>query len=341
MNYLHNTWYVVALSSEVSSQDLFNRKILDQSLLVYRREDGEAVTLLNRCPHRFVPLHFGRRVGDDIVCKYHGLRFDCSGKCVESPHGDGNIPKTAAVLSFPTSERHGFIWVWMGNSELADVNKIPKYTLLDDGNPNSKAYSYMKVDAHYEIIVDNIMDLNHVDHLHCPLVNSTGKLSLNIPKVIEDGNDVSVSWDWHQDPPLEVFSAFLPNPGRDAAHHFSVVWTAPSSILLTASANQSHADDKDALISWNHHLMTPETETSTHYFYATRRNWLVEDALLNKTNLNGAIDAFNKEDRPFIEAAQLEMGTADLNSLKPVLLSRDAAPIRARRKLQMLIVHER
>ena len=27
----------------------------------------------------------------------------------------------------------------MGNSELADVKKIPKYTLLDDGNPNSKA----------------------------------------------------------------------------------------------------------------------------------------------------------------------------------------------------------
>jgi len=340
MNYLHNAWYVVALSSEVGSQDLFSRKILDQSLMVYRREDGEAVTLLDRCPHRFVPLHLGRRVGDDVVCKYHGLRFNCSGKCVESPHGDGNIPKTAVVRSFLTYECHGFIWVWMGSSDLADVKKIPKYSLLDDGHQNSKAYSYMKVDAHYEIIVDNIMDLNHVDHLHCPLVNSAGKQGLNVPKVIEDGNDVSVRWDWHQDPPMDLFSAFLPKPGRDAAHHVCVVWTAPSSILLTTSVAQECADD-DGLISWDHHLMTPETETSTHYFYATRRNWLVDDAVLNKVKIDGAIEAFNIVDRPFIEAAQLEMQTADLNSLKPVLLSRDAAPIRARRKLQMLIVQER
>jgi vanillate O-demethylase monooxygenase subunit len=49
---------------------------------------------------------------------------------------------------------------------------------------------------------------------------------------------------------------------------------------------------------------------------------------------------FEHEDKPMIEAVARRMGGAELWSLKPVLLSGDAAAVRARRMLQALISKE-
>jgi vanillate O-demethylase monooxygenase subunit len=340
MQHLKNAWYVAALSTEVEGQGMLSRKILGQSVLVYRKLDGSPVAIRDRCPHRFVPLSMGKRDGDDVVCPYHALRFSPSGQCVHNPHGDGLIPKAAKVQSYPLVERDGFIWLWAGDEALADPSLIPDYSLLSGGHANSKGYAYMHMQANYEIVVDNIMDLSHVDHVHGPLLNTAGHLSAQQPKVVEEGRSITVRWDWQQDPPMGFFSPFLPQPGAAARHHVTVCWTAPGTMLLTVGAVQNGGRDEDGLLSWDYHLMTPETETTTHYFFGSRRNWLVEDAELNRMKLEGTVLAFTTEDKPIIEAVQREMGTADLWSLKPVLLTSDPAAVRSRRLLAKLIAAE-
>ena len=340
IRHLKNAWYVAALSTEVGAEGMFHRTVLGTSLLIYRREGGELVGLHDRCPHRFAPLHMGKRVGDDVVCPYHALRFSPTGQCVHNPHGEGAIPKAAKVQCFQLVERHGFIWLWGGDAALADPTLIPDYSLLSGGHPNSKGYAYMHMSANYEVVVDNIMDLSHVDHVHGPLLNTAGHLSAQQPKVQETDRSVNVRWDWFQDPPMGFFSPFLKRPGQGAKHHVTVQWRAPSTMLLTVGAVQDSDDEADGLISWDFHLMTPETETTTHYFFGSRRNWGVEDAELNRMKLQGTIAAFADEDKPIIEAVQKEMGTTDLWSLKPVLLSSDPAAVRARRTLTQLIVNE-
>ncbi len=108
-NYLMNTWYVAALSSEIDSKALFTRRILDMGILFYRKGDGEVVALRDRCPHRFLPLSNGTRKGDDIVCHYHGLQFDSAGHCTLNPHGNGRIRDGSLVHTFPVVERNGFV----------------------------------------------------------------------------------------------------------------------------------------------------------------------------------------------------------------------------------------
>ncbi len=53
------------------------------------RLDGEVVALLDRCPHRRVPLSAGTITaahgGQRLQCSYHGWSFDGSGRCVEIP----------------------------------------------------------------------------------------------------------------------------------------------------------------------------------------------------------------------------------------------------------------
>lgn len=340
IRHLKNAWYVAALSSEVGAEGMFSRTVLGTPLLLYRRQNGEPVALHDQCPHRFVPLHMGKKVGDDVVCPYHALRFAPTGECVHNPHGEGLIPKAAKVQCFQLAERHGFIWIWAGEAAKADLSLIPDYGLLDAGHENSKGYGYMRMEAHYEIVVDNIMDLSHVDHVHGPLLNTAGHLSAQQPKVQESPRSVNVRWDWNQDPPMGFFSPFLKRPGEGARHHVTVAWTAPSNMLLTVGAVQDSPNEEDGLISWDFHLLTPETETTTHYFFATRRNWGVEDAELNRMKLEGTIAAFTHEDKPIIEAVQKRMRTSDLWSLKPVLLSSDPAAVRARRTLAQLIERE-
>ena len=54
-------------------------------MVFYRTESGNPAALLDRCPHRLLPLSKGTLKGDTIECGYHGLSFDCSGSCVRAP----------------------------------------------------------------------------------------------------------------------------------------------------------------------------------------------------------------------------------------------------------------
>src|SRR5215471_19764047 len=113
--YLRNAWYVAAWSDNLADGQLLSRTILKEPIVLFRKSDGHIAALQDRCPHRFAPLHMGKIVGGDRVqCPYHGLEFDSSGACVLNPHGTKNIPPRARVGSYPVTEKHKAIWIWMG-----------------------------------------------------------------------------------------------------------------------------------------------------------------------------------------------------------------------------------
>ena len=61
---------------------------------------------------------------------------------------------------------------------------------------------------------------------------------------------------------------------------------------------------------------------------------------MDALRLDSLRKAFDTQDKPMIEAVQRNMGTSDLDSLGPVMLSTDAGPVRARRVLKQLVAHE-
>lgn len=335
--YLMNAWYVAALSSEVPQDKLFHRTLLDTSVLIFRKQDGTAVAMHDRCPHRFVPLHMGKLENDEITCCYHALRFDCTGKCTHNPHGTGHIPQAAKVRTYSLVERYGFLWIWMGD-EPADEAKLPDYSPLTDGNPNGVGFTYMYRDCYYELITDNVMDLSHVDHLHGDIISTRGQLSPKPPKVTETVMNVTARWEWSQTPALLIFNQFLPNPDAEARHFVEITWRAPTTVQLSIGAIQGpgNLDLIDTVGQYDLHTTTPETRDTTHYFFATRRNHLVEDAEYNAMKIKGMHDAFVEEDGPVVDAVHAEMGTTDLFALNPVLLPSDVAPVKVRRNLQKL-----
>lgn len=338
--FLKNCWYVAALSTDVDAFNLFKRKIMNINVVIYRTQDGEPVALQDRCPHRFAPLSLGKRDGDELVCPYHALKFNSTGQCTHNPHGKGHIPTAAKVQTFPLVERYGFLWIWMGDADSADDELIPDYSELVSGHENSVGHTYMHVKCNFELLTDNVMDLSHIDHVHGEIITTRGKLSPLVPKVTETHNSIAARWEWEQQPAMMIFAPLLPSPSESAEHYFNIIWTAPSHIQLTVAAVQNGEFGVDDLNQYDLHTTTPETENTTHYFFATRRNHIEEDASFNVMKIQNMHRAFEDEDVPLLEAVQDEMVSTDFFSLNPVLMSNDIAPVRVRKKLLELIEQE-
>lgn len=342
VQYLENAWYVAALTDEVTAAGLFRRVLLERSVMIYRKLDGTPVAMDDRCPHRFLPLSAGTRIGDEIQCHYHGLRFNSEGLCVHNPHGDGKIPSAAQVRDYPVVERDGFIWIWMGDKQKADDDLIMDCSLLTKNPSTSVLYNYMHNDANYELLTDNIMDLSHIDYIHGPLINTSGQLSPLKPNVKEINNDIHVQWDWIANPVMQLFAPNLEDPEKPVKQFFSVKWHAPSNMHLQVGALEKGEDyHQDGLVFYDFHIMTPETKNSTHYFHGSTRNYMQNDKIFNEMHKSGIRHAFVTEDKPVLDLQQDEMKTHDLFALNPVLLTSDAGNIRVRRKLQSLIEAEK
>jgi vanillate O-demethylase monooxygenase subunit len=339
MAYLRNTWYVAAWGDEVAPAKLFNRTILGEPIVFFRKEDGTIAAIGDRCPHRFAPLHAGTLVGDCVRCPYHGLQFDSNGKCAHNPHGNGAIPDAAKVKAYPAVERHLAIWIWMGDPDAADAALIPDYSFLPAAKPTARNIGYLHTKCNYELMTDNIMDLSHVDFLH-PTTLGGGALSSSKPDVSEQGDRIQIVWIAKSGKAPPAFAVHLPDPAAAADVWTDVTWSAPGLMHLCAGVAPAGVPLEQGLSSSNLHLMTPETATTTHYFFANTRSFRQDDGEFNAMLDKILTGVFANEDLPMVESQQAAIGDGDFWSMKPVLLSADAGAIRVRRVLDRLIKAE-
>jgi vanillate O-demethylase monooxygenase subunit len=123
-----------------------------------------AVALANRCCHRSFPLVHGTVDGDTIVCGYHGLRYDTTGKCIEIPM-QKSVPASLRVRGFRTAEKGSFVWIWMGEESTATADGPPHQEWLD--HPDwAVRVGYLYVKGSYVHLHENLLDLSHLSFLH-------------------------------------------------------------------------------------------------------------------------------------------------------------------------------
>ncbi len=108
VTYLSNVWYAAGLGTDLGDE-LVGRTFLDLPVLLYRNASGKAVATGNRCPHRFAPLHCGKKLSGAIECGYHGIQFDEHGVCVAVPGEKGRIAANMRVPSYPLEERDNIL----------------------------------------------------------------------------------------------------------------------------------------------------------------------------------------------------------------------------------------
>jgi phenylpropionate dioxygenase-like ring-hydroxylating dioxygenase large terminal subunit len=158
----HQSWYAVALSSEVEAGRVLGCEFLNGRVAVYRRSSGEPVVLTARCPHMGADLALGAVLGDELRCTYHHFRFGPTGRCTAIPC-EGPIPPGARVFSYPCAERLGVIWAFNGEAPLFPPPEVRDFAPPDLLVRARKAHIFTVAPW---ISVGNSFDFLHLRHVH-------------------------------------------------------------------------------------------------------------------------------------------------------------------------------
>jgi phenylpropionate dioxygenase-like ring-hydroxylating dioxygenase large terminal subunit len=117
--FLWDFWYPALRSTEVRGNQLKTAMLLEVPLVLGRTADGKAFAMRDSCPHRGIPLSYGRFDGKTLECSYHGWKFDaCTARCVEIPSLT-SLDKLKVERIFAghylCEERDGYFWVYMNS----------------------------------------------------------------------------------------------------------------------------------------------------------------------------------------------------------------------------------
>jgi vanillate O-demethylase monooxygenase subunit len=337
-NFLRYRWYVAALSTEVVEGKVLARTLLNQPVVLYRDSRGEPVALEDRCVHRQAPLSLGEVVGDHIQCGYHGFTFDRSGACVRVPSQD-RIPPGACIRAYPVVEQQGFVHIWMGPAAEAETRAPFDFPYADRVGLNAR-YASLRGKFDYRLLIDNLMDLTHLSFTHKKTIGAGGVAEQGKAKTEREGDRVRVTRLMENIAPapthVEV-TGFTGNVDRWQVIDFIPpcfvelqVGNAKAGKGGLAAASEDKLIDRRTL-----HIATPETETTTLYFWVST---YPSDAMTpeqEQTIYDRTMEVLG-EDVRIIEGQQ---GRLD-PSVPVVDINEDAGQIAVRTQLARLIADE-
>lgn len=158
-----NCWYPVAFVQDLPKNRPYTFSLYDEPYVLFRSKEGKLGCVTDRCPHRAAKLSDGQIIDGKLECLYHGWQFGIDGECLHVPQlaSDAKIPKNACVRSFKLVERQGIIWMWAGEAENANEEKIP--TIADLEKPEFVTTDYicdLPYDQNY--FIENVIDPAHV-----------------------------------------------------------------------------------------------------------------------------------------------------------------------------------
>ncbi|MEQ4717409.1 aromatic ring-hydroxylating dioxygenase subunit alpha [Nonomuraea sp. B19D2] len=277
-------WYVAAYGREIG-QELFSRTVCGESILFWRTRagTGTVTAMSDRCVHRRFPLSEApsRLVDDQVVCGYHGFTYGADGVCVAVP-GQTRVPRTARLKNYPVVEQDSFVWVWIGDPAEADAARIPRAPWLV--SPDYTTVSGMEpLKARFELLVDNLLDLSHETYLHGGYIGTPEVAATPITTAVDEAAGVihvSRHMDDAECPPFYAKSTGL--TGRimrwqDIEYTPPCLYKLHSRIAPLGVLPNEDGSDPGAFHVEVVYAITPETEHTTHDFWAVARDFALDD----------------------------------------------------------------
>ena len=160
-------WQPAALSEEVAERDgaPVRVRLLGEDLIAFRDSAGRVGLVDAFCRHRRAPLFFGRNEEGGLRCVYHGWKFDVTGACLEIPSEPADTPFRAGarLKSYPTVERGGVVWAYLGPPDLAPPEPDYEWTRAP---ATHRAVSKTFQATNYLQGLEGGLDTAHVTYLH-------------------------------------------------------------------------------------------------------------------------------------------------------------------------------
>ena len=335
-----NHWYMAGWSSELSQRPI-SRTILGEAMVLYRTASGQAVALEDRCCHRAMPLSEGEVDGDVLRCPYHGLEFAPSGACTLIP-GQDDIPRKACVRAFRVVEQDAIIWIWPGDPQQADPDRIIAYPYHRPGSGWAWKSTSWRVQCNWQLIQDNLLDLTHLALVHKTTIGGDNNLHFNTAtKVTPTANGVKTRRWMPDSTPPPYYLASVDFPGKvDRWQEFDAT---PAFLLAYTGGVEAGQGDGEGPREGGFQVrvlngLTPETETTTHYFWSKAHNFRIDDPAVTQKQFEGTTQVFS-EDVRVMELQQQRLSDDPGRGL--VDIRSDGAGLLMRRIVQRMIDEER
>jgi phenylpropionate dioxygenase-like ring-hydroxylating dioxygenase large terminal subunit len=161
-----NYWYPVMFSKALGPKPVRMRLLGDDVIVL--RSKGKARTLQALCPHRGAPLALGVCLKDGTIsCWYHGFTFDTeTGECIAalSEGPESAAPGHLAARTYPTEERCGLVWVYVGEGIAPPIEEDLPEDLLHEDAVLVGRFSVWNIP--WRPTMDNGIDTAHPFFLH-------------------------------------------------------------------------------------------------------------------------------------------------------------------------------
>ena len=207
-------WYVACRSRQLGARPLA-RTVLGTPLVLFRAAGGRPAALLDRCPHRNVPLSLGRRVGDGrLECAYHGwqLRRRRARAAPCPVCAPTTAAPSAAPRRSPRCERDGFVWVYATPDEEPQGEPVAACrTSATSATRPSSASSKCRGTLHAAL--ENALDVPHTAFLHRGLFRGNGERHQIKAIVRASGRGVEAEYVGEPRPPGLVGRLLSPSGG--------------------------------------------------------------------------------------------------------------------------------
>lgn len=274
---LRNVWYVAAFSADLGPGQTLGRRCLNEPVVIFRTGSGVPAAIADRCSHRAMPLSAGHVDGEILRCRYHGVEFNTKGVCTRIPSQE-RIPAQASVRNYPLVERDGILWIWMGDPESADPALILPNPEHVDPDWTWRGV-YMHVKCNWQLLVDNILDLTHLAHVHVRTIGGNAQAHFAAQTEVKaDGHTVQL----RRRMPNSVPPATYIKAGgfKGMVDRWQEVDFEPRrGMVLRVNAGACNPGTgayegrrSGGFTLLNIHGITPDTDTTTHYIWSIATN---------------------------------------------------------------------
>jgi vanillate O-demethylase monooxygenase subunit len=341
--FVRNAWYIAAWADEIGQAPLA-RRICGDPIVLYRDASGAAHALADYCVHRSAPLSCGRVVASGLECGYHGIIYGGDGAAVHVP-GQVHIPDRLRVPSYPLVERQGMLWIWMGAPARADAATIFDYPIHDDEVNWPHKHTRYPIAGNAMLMVDNLMDLTHLPYVHASTIGgSNAKDHVNaIMDVVPTEHGLKFTrWMLDHAPP-PTYRKGAPHLADRVDRWQEFEFHAPGIVVQWVGATDAGtgAYDRGARDGGFSlriiHGLTPETETTSHYFWCGANGYRQDDPHATD-ELFGELETAFRQDQWIVQHQQarlLEVGEEKLANIVA-----DGARVHMRRVMDRLLAAE-
>lgn len=212
---LRGTWQPVANAGDLPPGKVTGVTLLNQELVLARFPDGSLLAADVACTHKGARLSAGCFRDGQLMCAYHGWKFDPQGHCKNIPSLVEPNPEKLALSklsNYLVQERYGFVWVKLDATGTHELPVIPEF---ENSDWTYRMGPPMKFRAGFRREIENYLDMSHFAFAHSSTLGQAAEEKIPDMKITlhEDGG-------FQMDAPFPALKTPHEQPGKlQSAHH--------------------------------------------------------------------------------------------------------------------------